>query len=48
MRLRLEASRLLDIADRLEAGERLSFDDGVRLFEAPDLLAVGWLANRER
>ena len=23
-------------------------DDGVRLFEAPDLLAVGWLANRER
>lgn len=48
MRHRLEASRLLDIADRLEAGERLSFDDGVRLFEAPDLLAVGWLANRER
>ena len=48
MRNRLEASRLLDIADRLEAGERLSFDDGVRLFEAPDLLAVGWLANRER
>ena len=48
MRLRLEASRLLDIADRLEACERLSFDDGVRLFEAPDLLAVGWLANRER
>ena len=48
MRLRLEASRLLDIADRLEAGERLSFDDGMRLFEAPDLLAVGWLANRER
>lgn len=48
MRLRLEASRLLDIADRLEAGERLSFDEGMRLFEAPDLLAVGWLANRER
>jgi len=38
----------LDIADRLEAGERLSFDEGMRLFEAPDLLAVGWLANRER
>ncbi|HJO17262.1 MAG: aminofutalosine synthase MqnE [Vicinamibacterales bacterium] len=48
MRLRLEASRLLDIADRLEAGERLSFAEGMRLFEAPDLLAVGWLANRER
>tara|TARA_B100000586_G_C20097923_1_gene423397 strand:- start:656 stop:1726 length:1071 start_codon:yes stop_codon:yes gene_type:complete len=38
----------LDVADRLEAGERLSFDEGMRLFEAPDLLAVGWLANRER
>lgn len=38
----------MDIADRLEAGERLSFDEGMRLFEAPDLLAVGWLANRER
>ncbi len=48
MHARLVACRLTDIADRLEAGERLSFDDGVRLFEAPDLLAVGWLANRER
>ena len=38
----------MDVADRLDAGERLSFDDGIRLFEAPDLLAVGWLANRER
>ena len=28
--------------------ERLTLEDGVRLFEAPDLLAVGWLANRER
>ena len=25
-----------------------SFDDGVRLFDCPDLLALGWLANRER
>ena len=48
MRTRLAACSLLDIADRLEAGERLSLEDGVRLFEAPDLLAVGWLANRER
>ncbi len=27
---------------------RLDLADGVRLFDAPDLLAVGWLANRER
>jgi aminodeoxyfutalosine synthase len=45
---RLHAAGLADINDKLERGERLTFDDGVRLFEAPDLLAVGWLANRER
>ena len=41
-------ARLLDIADKLDAGVRLDLSDGVRLFESPDLLAVGWLANRER
>jgi aminodeoxyfutalosine synthase len=45
---RLRAAGLADIDEKLERGERLSFDEGVRLFEAPDLLAVGWLANRER
>jgi aminodeoxyfutalosine synthase len=45
---RLYAAGLADIDQKLEHSERLSFDDGVRLFEAPDLLAVGWLANRER
>ena len=48
MQSRIAAAGLSDIAARLDAGERLSFDDGVRLFEAPDLLAVGALANRER
>ena len=48
MKSRLRAAGLADIDDKLERGERLSFDEGVRLFEAPDLLAVGWLANRER
>jgi aminodeoxyfutalosine synthase len=32
----------------LAASERLTLADGVRLFETPDLLALGWLANRER
>src|SRR4249919_1860941 len=45
---RLQAAGLTDISDKLTAGERLTLADGVRLFEAPDLLAVGWLANRER
>ena len=45
---RLSSAGLADIAEKLEAGVRLDFDDGVRLFECADLLAVGWLANRER
>lgn len=48
MRSRLAALGLGAIEERLEAGERLSFEDGVRLFECPDLHALGWLANRER
>jgi len=45
---RLAAANIADIAEKLEAGVRLTFDEGVRLFECPDLLALGWLANRER
>src|SRR5579872_2050929 len=45
---RLTSSGLLDIAEKLNCGQRLGLKDGVRLFEAPDLLAVGWLANQER
>jgi aminodeoxyfutalosine synthase len=48
MRSRLAAAGLVDIADKIDAGTRLDLGDGVRLFETPDLLAVGWLANRER
>jgi aminodeoxyfutalosine synthase len=48
MRDRLRAAGLADIADKVEARERLTFDEGVALFEAPDLLALGWIANRER
>jgi aminodeoxyfutalosine synthase len=48
MRERLRSAGLVDIADKVEARQRLTFDDGVRLFETTDLLALGWLANRER
>src|SRR5579864_4296243 len=48
MHTRLAAAGLSDIAEKLEAGARLDLEDGVRLFDTPDLLAVGWLANRER
>src|SRR5712691_10462236 len=45
---RLASCGLSDIANKLDAGVRLDLADGVRLFDADDLLLVGWLANRER
>ncbi|MGA7616846.1 MAG: aminofutalosine synthase MqnE [Thermoanaerobaculia bacterium] len=42
--------KLVSIAEKVHAGERLSFEEGMALFETPDFLAVGALANlvRER
>ena len=48
MYARIASAGLRDVADKLDGGIRLDLEDGVRLFAAPDLLAVGWLANRER
>jgi len=48
MRQRLASLGLSDIGGKLETGVRLTFDDGLRLFDCPDTLALGWLANRER
>jgi aminodeoxyfutalosine synthase len=46
----LDDARLLPIGEKVRAGERLSFADGMALYRSPDLLAVGSLANlvRER
>jgi aminodeoxyfutalosine synthase len=41
-------ARLRAIAARVEAGERLGFDEGVALYRSPDILAVGWMANAVR
>jgi aminodeoxyfutalosine synthase len=41
-------ARLKPISEKVMAGERLNFDDGVALYGAPDILAVGWLANYVR
>ena len=46
--LKLTDTNLRPIADKVLAGERLSFDEGVELYKTPDLLAVGWLANHVR
>ena len=48
MQSRLRQADLLDIAEKLDRSVRLDLSDGIRLFDCPDLLAVGWLANRER
>jgi aminodeoxyfutalosine synthase len=43
-------SRLHSIRDKVEAGERLSLEDGIALYRTSDLLALGYMANlvRER
>jgi aminodeoxyfutalosine synthase len=46
--LHVTDARLRPIADKVLAGERLDADEGLRLFESNDLLAVGWLANHVR
>ncbi|MGH2652180.1 MAG: aminofutalosine synthase MqnE, partial [Actinomycetota bacterium] len=46
----IESSGLADIHDRVLRGERLGREDGLRLYAAADLNALGHLANlvRER
>src|SRR5688572_13899367 len=50
MQITIDDRRLLPIRDKVLAGERLSFDDGLALFRTADILSVGYLANlvRER
>jgi aminodeoxyfutalosine synthase len=40
--------KLTDIAERLEAGQRLTFDDGIALFGTNDLTGMGKLADIAR
>jgi aminodeoxyfutalosine synthase len=40
--------RLEPIAEKVLAGERLDFNDGLVLYGSSDVLAVGWLANHVR
>src|SRR3954447_6636169 len=45
----LDRTTLLDpIREKVEAGERLDFEDGVLLYESDDLLALGELADLAR
>jgi len=46
----IDDRRLLPIFDKVQRGERLSFDDGLTLYRTGDILGVGYMANivRER
>ena len=48
LNLRLEDANLQPIADKVLAGERLDFADGVALYNSNDLLAIGFLAHHVR
>lgn len=47
---RILGTDLIDLYPKVEKGERLSFEDGMRLYTTPNLTGVGYLANiaRER
>lgn len=47
---RIVGSDLVDIYEKVEKGERLTYEDGLRLYRSPNLTGVGYLANivRER
>jgi len=44
----LDDIQLQAIAEKVLAGERLTFEDGVTLYRSHDILAIGWLANHVR
>ncbi len=48
--LRIEDKKLKPIFEKIEAGERLTYEDGVAMYRTTDLLALGYMANgvRER
>ncbi len=50
MQPNFEDQRLVPILEKVVAGTRLSFDDGLSLYRSQDLLAIGYMANivRER
>jgi len=46
----IKQAGLADIYEKIIASERLSFEDGLKLYQCPDILSIGYLANivRER
>src|SRR3989338_8222905 len=48
--MEIVSTELKDILKKVEKGERLSSDDGIRLFNSKDIFSIGYMANiiRER
>ena len=44
----IERAGLADIHDKVRAGQRLSADDGLRLYASDELPILGYLANMVR
>ncbi|HEX4770952.1 MAG TPA: aminofutalosine synthase MqnE [Bryobacteraceae bacterium] len=44
----IDDPRLVSILEKVEARERLTYEDGVAMYHSADLLALGWMANRVR
>jgi aminodeoxyfutalosine synthase len=46
----IDDARLKPILEKVKAGQRLGFEDGVKLYRSPDILTLGYMANlvRER
>src|SRR5216683_556064 len=48
MNIFIEDPQLKPILEKVEAGARLSYEDGLALYRTPDILALGYMANRVR
>jgi len=44
----IERAGLAEVWEKVRAGERLTFEDGVRLYESHEATAIGWMANQVR
>ena len=44
----MASGELADIEEKVLSGERLSPEDGLRLYESPDIFTLGRLASRVR
>src|SRR5215470_18172683 len=48
MQVVIQDPGLRPVRDKVEAGERLAFDDGAALYRSNDILAIGYMANLVR